>query len=62
MRLRRERAGKRVVDLVDEIGISDKHLGRIERGEARASNAVYWRIAKALDIDPSSVIREQVAS
>lgn len=62
MRQRRERAGKRSVDLAAELDISDRHCGRIERGEVRASNAVYWRIAEALDIDPSNVIRDQVAS
>lgn len=62
MRQCRERAGKRGVDLAEEIDISNRHLGRIERGEVRASNAVYWRIAQVLNIDPSNVIREQVAS
>jgi transcriptional regulator with XRE-family HTH domain len=62
VRLRRERAGKRRVELADELGISFRHLQRIEIGESRASNAVYWRIADALELDPSAVVREQAAS
>lgn len=62
VRLHRERAGKRGVDLASELEISGRHLRRIEAGECRAANAVYWRIANALDLDPSSVVREQVAS
>jgi len=58
----RERAGKGVQEFADEIGISRFHIWAIESGRERASNAVYWRLAKALDIDVTEVLRDQVAS
>lgn len=58
----RERAGKRMTELASEVQVSSYHLGSIERGDVRASNALYWRIATALEIDPADVLRDQAAS
>ena len=54
----RERAGKLAVPFSRELGISRQHYTNIEAGLTRASNAVYWRIANALDLDPSSVLKD----
>ena len=58
VRAARERTGKRIVDLVPEVDVSYWTLQRVETGRLRASNAVYWRIAKALDLDPTPVLRD----
>jgi hypothetical protein len=58
----RVRAGKRAGELYPELGISRAHYHAIEAGTVRASDACYWRIANALDLDPAAVVREQVAS
>jgi transcriptional regulator with XRE-family HTH domain len=57
-RTAREKAGKRLVDFATEIEISEYHLRSIETGRDRASNAVYWRIADALELDPNPVLRK----
>lgn len=54
----RERAGKRIVELAPELDVSVDHLRSIETGKDRASNALYWRIARALELDPTPVLRE----
>ena len=58
----REKAGKGVQEFAEGVEISRFHLWAIEAGRERASNAVYWRLANALDIDPTEVLRDQVAS
>lgn len=61
-RAAREKAGKRLVEFAGEVDVSEYHLRAIETGRDRASNAVYWRIANALELDPTPVLRDQVAS
>ena len=58
----RVRVGKKVSEFAEEVGISRTHYHAIESGSTRASDEYYWRIANALDLDPTAVIREQVAS
>jgi len=57
-RTAREKAGKRLVEFAAEIDISEYHLRSIETGRDRASNIVYWKIADALDLDPTPVLRK----
>jgi transcriptional regulator with XRE-family HTH domain len=54
----RERTGKRLVELATELEISEYHLRAIETGRDRASNAVYWRLANALGVDPAPVLKD----
>jgi transcriptional regulator with XRE-family HTH domain len=57
----RVRAGKKATQFAAEVEISRSRLYAIEAGEP-ASDAYYWRIANALSIDPSAVVREREAS
>jgi transcriptional regulator with XRE-family HTH domain len=57
-RTAREKAGRRLVDFAAEIEISEYHLRSIETGRDRASNIVYWKIADALELDPTPVLRK----
>jgi len=57
-RTAREKAGKRLNEFAAEIEISEYHLRSIETGRDRASNIVYWKIADALDLDPTPVLRK----
>ena len=54
----RERAGFKAVQFAREVGLSRQHYTNIEAGLTRASNAVYWRIANALELDPKPVLRD----
>lgn len=58
----RERAGKRQEDFAAEMDVTRRTISNIETGRERASNLLYWKIANALDLDPSAVVREQAAS
>jgi transcriptional regulator with XRE-family HTH domain len=62
VRAARVRAGKRQGEFASEVDISRKHLANVEFGRPCVSDAIYWRIANALDLDASEVVREQVAS
>lgn len=58
----RVRAGKKVSEFAEEVGISRTHYHAIEAGSVRASDEYYWRIANALELNPAAVLREEVAS
>ena len=58
VRKARIRAGKRVVEFAAEIEVSRWTLQDVESGRAQASDVVYWRIANALELDPTPVLRE----
>ena len=62
VRAARERTGKRQEDFAAEMDVTRKTISNVETGRARASNLLYWRIANALELDASSVVREQAAS
>jgi transcriptional regulator with XRE-family HTH domain len=44
-------------ELADQVGISARYLGSIERAAVSASLTVLGRIAKALNVDASELIR-----
>lgn len=54
----RERAGKRLMEFAAELGVSRHTLQNIESGRAPTSNVVYWRVANALELDPTPVLRD----
>lgn len=58
VRTARERSGRRIVDVIEDLEISRSHYDSIEAGRVRASNVMYWRIADYLKIDPTPVLRE----
>lgn len=58
VRAARERAGKRLVEFAAELDVSRWTLQNIESGRAPASNVIYWRVANALELDPTPVLRE----
>ena len=62
VRAARERGGKRQQDFAEEIGVTRRTISNIETGRERASNLMYWKVANALDLDASDVVREQAAS
>lgn len=62
VRAARERAGKRQEDFAGEMGVTRRTISNIETGNERASNLLYWKVANALDLDASGVVREQAAS
>lgn len=62
VRAARVKAGKRQGEFAGEVGISRKHLANIEFGRDCVSDPIYWRVANALELDASAVVREQVAS
>lgn len=62
VRAARERAGKRQQDFAEEIGVTRRTISSIETGRERASNLMYWKVANALELDASDVVREQAAS
>ena len=62
VRAARERAGKRQQDFAEEIGVTRRTISNIETGRERASNLLYWKVANALELDASDVVREQAAS
>lgn len=62
VRAARERAGKRQQDFAEEIGVTRRTISIIETGRGRASNLLYWKVANALALDASDVVREQAAS
>lgn len=61
VRAARERAGKRQEDFAGEMGVTRRTMSNIETGNERASNLLYWKVANALDLDASSVVREQAS-
>lgn len=54
----RERTGKRSGEFARELEISRHRLQDIESGRTPASNVMYWKIANALDLDPTPVLRD----
>lgn len=54
----RERAGKPAVEMASELGVSDRTLFRVERGECRVSNKTYWKLADSLGVDVEPVLRK----
>jgi len=41
-----------------QVGITPRHLNNVESGRTKASNRLYLRIAKALQIDASAVLKD----
>ena len=62
VRAARERTGQRQQDFAEVIGVTRRTISNIETGRERASNLLYWKVANALELDASDVIREQAAS
>lgn len=61
VRVARERSGKRVGEFSREAGISRHTLRKVESGRGAVSNYIYWRIANALELDPTPVLRAGAA-
>ena len=57
--LRRLRHGRQLTqeDLADRAGLSARYVGDIERAKVSASVTVLGRLAEALDVDASELIR-----
>ena len=53
----RIRAGKRSGQFAAEVEVSRHSLQNIEAGRRPVSDVLYWRIANALGLDPTSVLR-----
>lgn len=62
VRAARERAGKRQQDFAEELGVTRRTLSKIETANGSASSYLYWKIADALELDASAVVRERAAS
>lgn len=60
MNLRRVRHDKGLTqeELAHRAGISARYVGKIERANVSATVSVLGRVAKALDVDPSELIRQ----
>lgn len=41
-----------------QVGITPRHLNNVESGRTSASNRLYLRIARALQIDASAVLKD----
>lgn len=57
VRARRQESGISQEALVHATGIDRSHMGRIERGERNLSVLNLIRIASALDISPSNLLK-----
>ena len=57
VRVERERLGLSQEDLADRAGLHRTYLGGVERGERNLGLINVLRIAKALGIDPSALLR-----
>jgi transcriptional regulator with XRE-family HTH domain len=58
VRTLRERSGKPAAEVAAELGVSDRTLYRVERGECRVSNRTYWKLADSLGVDVDPVLRK----
>jgi len=57
LRRRRQERGWTQEELADRVGLSARYIGQVERAQASASVTVLGRLAIALEIDPSELIR-----
>ena len=59
VKLAREANDLGPAEFAKQMGITPRWLNNIEAGRTPASNRLYLRIAKALDMDASDVVRSQ---
>jgi transcriptional regulator with XRE-family HTH domain len=64
LRIARHRAGLRQQDLADRLGIHQPGISNWERGKCLPEEKSIWRLADALEIEPSDLLRgtEELAS
>jgi len=62
IRSRRREAGWKLRELSERARVKYQHLANIESGHAVASIEVLHRIAKALDVDVSELVRQREMS
>ncbi len=58
IRARRHELGLSQEGLAAEAGLDRTYLGGLERGERNPTLRVLWKVAKALDVAPSGILRE----